>query len=131
MRNTTERRQEVLYFISDRRRVTYQQIADEFNISYNTARNDVEVLVCSHPIIIENWRGGGVCAMDGWYASKRYLTDTRRCLGITVAGTPVALQTTRILDSKFVRTVSRTAPTSRRFIWRPLNFAPTCASSSV
>lgn len=75
MRNTTERRQEVLYFISDRRRVTYQQIADEFNISYNTARNDVEVLVCSHPIIIENWRGGGVCAMDGWYASKRYLTD--------------------------------------------------------
>lgn len=33
MRNTTERRQEVLYFISDRRRVTYQQIADEFNIS--------------------------------------------------------------------------------------------------
>ena len=80
MRNTTERRQEVLYFISDRRRVTYQQIADEFNISYNTARNDVEVLVCSHPIIIENWRGGGVCAMDGWYASKRYLTDAQEAL---------------------------------------------------
>lgn len=39
MRNTTERRQEVLYFISDRRRVTYQQIADEFNISYHVPKN--------------------------------------------------------------------------------------------
>ena len=80
MKNTTERRQEILYFISDRRRTTYQQIADEFHISYNTARNDVEILVCSHPIVIENWRGGGIRAMDGWYASRRYLTVKQEAL---------------------------------------------------
>ena len=40
MQNATERRQEILYFISDRRRVKYREIANEFNISYNTARND-------------------------------------------------------------------------------------------
>lgn len=43
MQSATERRQEVLYFISDRRRVTYQQIADEFGISHMTARRDVEI----------------------------------------------------------------------------------------
>lgn len=42
MQSATERRQEILYFISDRRRVKYREIADEFNISYNTARNDVQ-----------------------------------------------------------------------------------------
>ena len=75
MQSATERRQEVLYFISDRRRVTYQEIADEFGISFNTARRDVELLACSYPIDVVNGKGGGVRAMDGWYASKRYLTD--------------------------------------------------------
>lgn len=80
MRNATERRQEILYFISDRRRVKYREIADEFNISYNTARNDVAILMCSHPIYTETTATGGVCAMDGWYASKRYLTDEQETL---------------------------------------------------
>jgi len=75
MQNATERRQEILQFISDRRRVKYREIADEFNISYNTARNDVAILMCSHPIYTETTAAGGVCAMDGWYASKRYFRD--------------------------------------------------------
>lgn len=77
MQNTTERRQEILYFISDRRRVKYREIANEFNISYHTARNDVEVLMCSYPIYTETSVAGGVCAMDGWYANKRYLTENQ------------------------------------------------------
>lgn len=80
MQNTTERRQEILYFISDRRRTTYQQIADEFHISYNTARNDVEILMCSYPVEPVKGKGGGIRAMDGWYASRRYLTDKQEAL---------------------------------------------------
>lgn len=77
MRSATERRQEVLYFISDRRRVTYDEIATEFNVSFNTARRDVELLSCSYPIEAVKGNGGGVRAMDGWYANKRYLTDNQ------------------------------------------------------
>lgn len=80
MQSATERRQEVLYFISDHRRVTYQEIADEFGISFNTARRDVELLACSYPIDVVTGKGGGVRAMDGWYASKRYLTSEQEQL---------------------------------------------------
>ena len=80
MQSATERRQDVLYYISDRRRVTYQEIADEFGVSFNTARRDVELLACSYPIDVVNGKGGGVRAMDGWYASKRYLTDEQDAL---------------------------------------------------
>lgn len=80
MQSATERRQDVLYYISDRRRVTYQEIADEFGISFNTARRDVELLACSYPIDVVNGKGGGVRAMDGWYASKRYLTNEQEDL---------------------------------------------------
>lgn len=80
MQNATERRQEILYYISDRRKVTVQEIAYEFNISVATVKRDVQVLMCSYPITTVNCRGGGVCAMDGWYASKRYMTDKQEYL---------------------------------------------------
>ena len=80
MQNATERRQEMLYYISDHRRVTYDELANEFNISYRTAQRDVEYLMCSYPITTVNCRGGGIRAMDGWYASKRYLTDAQEAL---------------------------------------------------
>lgn len=80
MQNATERRQEMLYYISDHRRVTYDELANEFNISYRTAQRDVEYLMCSYPITTINCRGGGIRAMDGWYASKRYMTDKQEYL---------------------------------------------------
>jgi predicted DNA-binding transcriptional regulator YafY len=77
MQNTTERRQEILYFISDRRKVTLQEIADEFNIGIATVKRDVQILMCSHPIDAVQGKGGGIRAMDGWYANKRYLTESQ------------------------------------------------------
>ena len=80
MQNTTERRQLILEFISDNRCVKMQQIADTFGICLRTAKTDVQILSCSYPIVTENWRGGGVRAMDGWYLSRRYLHDDQEAL---------------------------------------------------
>ncbi len=80
MRNTSERRQAILEFISDRRVATMQEIADEFNICLRTAKSDVQILSCSHPIITQQGNGGGVRAMDGWYISRRYLHEDQESL---------------------------------------------------
>ena len=80
MQSTTERRQLILEFISDRRFVKMSDIALEFGVTTRTVRNDVQVLSCSYPIITENWRGGGVRAMDGWYLTHRYLHDDQEAL---------------------------------------------------
>ena len=80
MQNATERRMDIMYYISDRRRTTYQEIADQFNIGYKTAQRDVEILMCSYPIDAVKGKGGGIRAMDGWYASRRYMTDKQEYL---------------------------------------------------
>lgn len=80
MQSATERRQEILYFISDRRHVKMQEIADHFQISRSTAKRDVQILQCSYPIYSETTAAGGIRAMDGWYASKRYLTNEQEDL---------------------------------------------------
>lgn len=80
MQNTTERRQLILEYISDHRFVKMQELAEQFGVTTRTIRADVQILSCSHPIITENWRGGGVRAMDGWYLSRRYLHDDQEAL---------------------------------------------------
>ena len=50
MRNTTERRQEILEYISDRRFVRLEELESEFRISRSTAKRDVMILSCSYPI---------------------------------------------------------------------------------
>ena len=90
MRSTAERRQQILEYISDKRRVTMKSICLKFKICDRTARNDVQILACSYPIITENWRGGGVRVMDGWYLSRRYLRkeqeDLLRSLSENLSG---------------------------------------------
>lgn len=80
MKSATERRQLVLEAISDRRLVKMADLAAEFGVDERTIRRDVQYLSCSYPIITENWRGGGVKAMDGWYLSHRYLHDDQEAL---------------------------------------------------
>lgn len=80
MRNTAERRQLILEYISDHRVVTMQEIANEFEICLRTAKADVSILACSHPIFTSQGGGGGVKAMDGWYLSRRYLHDDQEAL---------------------------------------------------
>ena len=74
MQNTTERRQLILEYISDMREVKIAEIMQEFGISDKTARRDIRILSWSHPRITTTGRYGcGGRAMDGWYASRRYL----------------------------------------------------------
>lgn len=80
MQSAIDRRQGILEFVSDRRQLTYQDICNEFGVSYNTARRDIEVLSCSYPIVTVSGNGGGVRAMDGWYLSRRYLHDDQEAL---------------------------------------------------
>ena len=80
MRSTTERRQNILEYIDERRRVNIRDIADEFGISERTARTDVLILSCSYPIYTAQGHGGGVAAADGWYLSRRYLKEEQETL---------------------------------------------------
>ena len=80
MQSAVERRQQLLETISDRRHETVDRLAAEFGVSRRTIERDITVLSCSYPIVTENWRGGGVRAMDGWYVSSRYLHDDQESL---------------------------------------------------
>ena len=80
MQRTTERRQQILEYISDNRHVTVQELMDEFHIGRNTAKRDIEILSCSYPIYTQTTCAGGVFAMEGWYASKSYLHDDQEAL---------------------------------------------------
>ena len=80
MQATTERRQQILEYISIHRHVQYQDLMDEFHISKKTAQRDVEILSCSYPIYTRTTCAGGIFAMEGWYASKGYLHDDQEAL---------------------------------------------------
>ena len=80
MRNTTERRQEILEYISDRRFVRLEELESEFRISRSTAKRDVIILSCSYPIETRQGGGGGIYAMEGWYFGRRYLREEQESL---------------------------------------------------
>ncbi len=80
MQSTTERRQLILEYISDHRQIQIQDLMNEFGISRATAKRDIQILSCSHPIYTQQGGGGGVRAMDGWYVSRRYLNDDQEAL---------------------------------------------------
>ena len=80
MQSAVDRRQQLLETISDRRHETVNRLAAEFGVSRRTIERDITVLSCSYPIVTENWRGGGVRAMDGWFVSRRYLQDDQEAL---------------------------------------------------
>ena len=80
MQATTERRQQMLEYISIHRHVQYQDLMEEFHISKKTAQRDVEILSCSYPIYTRTTCAGGIFAMEGWYVSKSYLHDDQEAL---------------------------------------------------
>ncbi len=75
MRATADRRLAIRDFISDKRHTSIPEIMREFSISKSTVLRDLEALAETMSYYTTSGKGGGIHAMDGWYSSKRYLTD--------------------------------------------------------
>lgn len=102
MQSATERRQQMIEYISDRRSVKLQELMNEFQISRRTAIRDVELLTCSYPLYTVVGNGGGIRVADGWYLGRRYLRkDQEELLRRLLPGLQPDEQKTmqRILDS--------------------------------
>ncbi len=70
-----ERREAILEVLCIRRHDTYRNLAFEFQVSRETIRQDIAVLMCSYPIETVRGRyGGGVKIADGFYLYRKKLT---------------------------------------------------------
>lgn len=74
MRSTVERRDAILEALCVRRQDTYQNLSQEFEVSYSTIRRDIEVIACSYPIEPVRGNGGGVKVADWYHRDRSYLT---------------------------------------------------------
>lgn len=74
MLKANERRQKILEILCVRRQETMENLAQEFNVTIRTIRNDIEELTLAHPIETVRGRyGGGVRVADGYYLGRKYL----------------------------------------------------------
>lgn len=80
MKETAERRQKILKFLSDRRKVKLSSLMDEFNVSRSTIKRDIQILSCSAPIFTVQGKGGGVYVPNGWYINRIYLNSIQEAL---------------------------------------------------
>jgi len=104
MQNATERRREILEYISDRRHVQLQELMQEFSISRSTAIRDVRILSCSYPIYTQTTGAGGIFAMEGWYASNRFLrSDEEKALEDVLNGLQPDLNAIRRILTAFAK----------------------------
>ncbi len=71
---TSERRENLLRLLCQRRHDTVADLARELNVSCRTVRRDVEWLSEREPIYTRQGRGvGGVYVVDGYYSERLYM----------------------------------------------------------
>lgn len=70
-----DRRKTILEVLSDRREENMQNLAFEFNVSERTIMRDIEMLTCSAPVYTVQGNTGGIRVADGWYVSRRYMSE--------------------------------------------------------
>ena len=75
MKDTAERRIEIIKYLCKCRASTVEQLAFEFEVSTKTISRDLTLLSLSHPIEVRQGRGGGVFVMEGYRLGKVYLKD--------------------------------------------------------
>ena len=79
--NYAERREAILEVLCIRRHDTYRNLAFEFQVSRETIRQDIAVLMCSYPIETVRGRyGGGIKIADGFYLYRKKLTARQAAL---------------------------------------------------
>ena len=71
-----ERQMEILQILSMERQTTARQLAEHFGVCEKTIRRDIETLTLSYPIFPISGIRGGFRVMDGWYASRTYLSKS-------------------------------------------------------
>ncbi|MCI9002953.1 MAG: HTH domain-containing protein [Oscillibacter sp.] len=69
--SASERRQRILEILCLRRQDTYSNLASEFNVSRETIRNDITLLMCSYPIETVRGRYGGGVRLKADYRPYR------------------------------------------------------------
>ena len=70
-----ERQMLIRDYISDVRHTSIAAIAEQFNMSQNTVRRDLDVISPITSFYTTSGKGGGLHAIDGWYSSRRYFTE--------------------------------------------------------
>lgn len=80
MRTTSDRRLAIRDFISDKRHTTVTELMREFSISKSTVLRDLATITATTSFYTTPGNGGGIHAVDGWYASSRYLTVEQETL---------------------------------------------------
>ena len=70
-----------------KRKVTYQELADEYGITRRTAMRDIEILTASVPLETVPGNGGGVKVMDGWHSNRLYMSEDQKLLLIELRET--------------------------------------------
>ncbi len=77
-----ERRLAIRDYLSAVRKTTIDKLAQEFEVSRSTIKRDIQELESAYLISIESidGKGGGIRAMDGWYANKTYFTTAQEAL---------------------------------------------------
>ena len=80
MKNTSDRRLAIRDYISAKRHTTVGELAAEFDVGYNTIIRDLDAITDSASFYMTPGNGGGIHAIDGWYASRRYLSAEQEAL---------------------------------------------------
>ena len=75
-----DRRHKMVEYLSARRKVTYQELAEEYGITWRTAKRDIEILTLSVPLETIRGNGGGVRVMDGWHSNRLYMNEDQKLL---------------------------------------------------
>ena len=69
--SATERRQQIIELLCQRRRDTVGNLAAELNVNERTIRRDIEELTLSYPIETICGRYGGGVKLADWYSPTR------------------------------------------------------------
>lgn len=84
----SERRNEILNLLCERRHETAGNLAAEFGVSERTIRTDLVVLSCCYPIQTARGRfGGGIYLPDWFQVERRTLSSKQQALLMRVRQT--------------------------------------------
>lgn len=75
-----DRRHKMREYLSARRKATYQELADEYGITWRTAKRDIEILSLTVPLETIRGNGGGVKVLDGWHSNRLYMNSEQKML---------------------------------------------------